>query len=869
MDDDGGRSMLSGQFAQDCDAQSATQWDEVAISFAQRLEVRTAEFPSDMMEDKRRPHDSALTETQDVSIDWMPTRKGTVWTSFYNRAQIQAQAQQGGQMFPQPPERDQPDSWIDSEDGSWSASCIPTDGTLMYAVAGYIKACEEQDTMWQSTLLVITLFLLNLVEVYLLIVMAADGVGGDVAALTRLPMDIIATCWSQCRGQASKIVPSRFSISGPADQRRPDAKLPVRLLTAIALSWVLVTLMATEIAQMSDQMFASLSQLDGVWTSTAEMFSDCDDPDSVCNPYLQTHTTVPEYKNFPPFNDLNDDCPAGTAELFERTSAIVSQPEFWQLVFSEFSGDAGSDLLDRGGAQGQQQRRLLQHGSALVYASTNSSTSTRRILQECPPFSHDGGTSSCVCDDGFMVNVDQTKCVLESTGCVPHAQNTQGECSCEPGFEANDADTMCLPESSACAAHAKPNAQGACMCDEGYQRSSLTPPCESQCEDNQHFVPPQYCACDYGYVFISGTCEACSSPTVEPNRFAIPAVGGGCTCVEGKVWKDRSCTPGVDCECESAVDHLLEEEEVGMIAMCLFEWARRVYEPLPFCAWYAAVLCVIVGACSTVACMRNIRAQLNRVHELVEDHWEPGRGFPLEGPGGGGLSQEDRSLLGGEPTGADLKYRHIPKLPTFLGLFVGNFVAAFAVYWATFVLLLYLAFSKSTPLIWDTLLLIALPIAIEIGFRSIVWRYMLSLERGILHPRLFTAADLFFSLLGAATGPIKTIGRLLSAFFCLFFHMFRSDVLLMVDTRFTPMDPHYRATLGLVAAYRVQCEYAKARRAASAGSEPSYRNPPPPEPAPEPLRASRATMTASGKLRPSIRGSILQQPDDARASTAR
>lgn len=169
----------------------------------------------------------------------------------------------------------------------------------------------------------------------------------------------------------------------------------------------------------------------------------------------------------------------------------------------------------------------------------------------------------------------------------------------------------------------------------------------------------------------------------------------------------------------------------------------------------------------------------------VETHWKPDRGFPLED---GVLTPEDKALLGGDPTASDLQYRNIPKVSTFVGLFVGNFLAAFVVYWFVFVLLLYLIFANSTPIIWDTILLLTLPVVLEIGFRMLVWRYMLSQERGILHPRLFTTADLFFALLGTATGPIKTIGRLVSAFFCVFFHMFRSDVLLMVDPRFMAME---------------------------------------------------------------------------------
>jgi hypothetical protein len=107
-----------------------------------------------------------------------------------------------------------------------------------------------------------------------------------------------------------------------------------------------------------------------------------------------------------------------------------------------------------------------------------------------------------------------------------------------------------------------------------------------------------------------------------------------------------------------------------------------------------------------------------------------------------------------------------------------------------FVVVLYVGFSKALPNFASTVMYFAAPLLLEIGFRMILWRAVNSEERGLVHPRLYSAVDLFFSLIGAVTGPIKTVLRLLSAVFCLFFHLFRSDTLLMVDPRFVSHDVH-------------------------------------------------------------------------------
>jgi len=121
-----------------------------------------------------------------------------------------------------------------------------------------------------------------------------------------------------------------------------------------------------------------------------------------------------------------------------------------------------------------------------------------------------------------------------------------------------------------------------CICDDGY----LPDPIKEECVEgpagcvqipHSHFEPPNWCFCDAGYFLIStydvgvpDGKKSCAQCSTIPN--AGPADDGiGCVCADGFDWKDRSCTLGVDCECEDSVAHLLEEEELGLVSMCLFE----------------------------------------------------------------------------------------------------------------------------------------------------------------------------------------------------------------------------------------------------------------------------------------------------------
>ena len=76
--------------------------------------------------------------------------------------------------------------------------------------------------------------------------------------------------------------------------------------------------------------------------------------------------------------------------------------------------------------------------------------------------------------------------------------------------------------------------------------------------------------------------------------------------------------------------------------------------------------------------------------------------------------------------------------------------------------------------------------------------------------------------IAAGTGPIRTVLRLLTAFLCLFMHLFRTDLLLMVDRRWVYADFHYRSVLGLYTGFRVQCEYEAQAPAAPAARPPTF-----------------------------------------------
>eukprot|EP01047_Picozoa_sp_COSAG01_P013618 COSAG01_NODE_646_length_14556_cov_9.736806_1_plen_162_part_10 len=140
---------------------------------------------------------------------------------------------------------------------------------------------------------------------------------------------------------------------------------------------------------------------------------------------------------------------------------------------------------------------------------------------------------------------------------------------------------------------------------------------------------------------------------------------------------------------------------------------------------------------------------------------------------------------------------------------MGNFVAAFVIFWGIWAVALYVGFSQALPSLVHPLIYALLPVVAEALLRAAVWQRVATPARGFLHPRIASAVDLLLGVVSAWTGPIKTVGRLISAFVCMLAHLYRSDITLMLDQRCLALDPHFRASLGVLAEYRVQCEFAK------------------------------------------------------------
>ena len=126
---------------------------------------------------------------------------------------------------------------------------------------------------------------------------------------------------------------------------------------------------------------------------------------------------------------------------------------------------------------------------------------------------------------------------------------------------------------------------------------------------------------------------------------------------------------------------------------------------------------------------------------------------------------------------------------------------------------LYLATCTAIPpgTIRSTLALL-LPVVLESVLKKFIWGKIVDSKQGIRHPRLYAYVDVLLSLLSTVTGPIKTFLRVGGAIVCLFAHLFRSDVSMMLDRSFRPLDPHFSASLGLLTGMRVQMEYRKIRQ---------------------------------------------------------
>eukprot|EP01046_Picozoa_sp_COSAG06_P003035 COSAG06_NODE_113_length_23458_cov_74.739715_14_plen_919_part_00 len=297
--------------------------------------------------------------------------------------------------------------------------------------------------------------------------------------------------------------------------------------------------------------------------------------------------------------------------------------------------------------------------------------------------------------------------------------------------------------------------------------------------------------------------EAC-----PPNSHDDP--DQGCTCNDGFVSDGQGCVVDTIEFHVKALSEILQRNETGLLVKCTMQTARMLYEPMPFAVRYAGIISCGIAFVSTALFMLAFRRKAQRLQALVDEHFDPVNGWPKDPAV---LHEEDVRLLTGGKRSWELDYVYLNRLPSFIGLYCGNCICAFAVHTVLWTIVLYLATCTAIPpgSIGSTLALL-LPVVLESALKKVIWGKIVDSKQGIRHPRLYAYVDVLLSLLSTVTGPIKTFLRVAGAIVCLFAHLFRSDVSMMLDRSFLPLDPHFSASLGLLTGMRVQMEYQKIRR---------------------------------------------------------
>lgn len=164
-----------------------------------------------------------------------------------------------------------------------------------------------------------------------------------------------------------------------------------------------------------------------------------------------------------------------------------------------------------------------------------------------------------------------------------------------------------------------------------------------------------------------------------PSNAHFDAVAGQCLCDEGyEVDSDgTSCIDGdaLQYHIRETVA-IMERPETGRLVKCSFEMFRVWYEPLPFAMRYGYIMSMVVGAVSTMLYMYHFRHKAMKVAVLVEKHFDPVNGWPKDPTV---LQEDDVRLLTGGRRSWKLDYNYMNKLPSFIGLYCGNFVMSFLV----------------------------------------------------------------------------------------------------------------------------------------------------------------------------------------------
>ena len=327
-----------------------------------------------------------------------------------------------------------------------------------------------------------------------------------------------------------------------------------------------------------------------------------------------------------------------------------------------------------------------------------------------------------------------------------------------------------------------------------------------------------YCNAGFSLNFEGSSCvpQAGACPGI-PNAYMD--VDGMCYCNQGFVVDDGGCVEGgLPYEMEQ-IRNIMQDPETGVAIKCSVQYMRQYWEPLPFCIRYAGMISMTIALVSTFLFVTQFRVKALRLRVLVEDHFDPVTGWPKDPDV---LNEADVQLLAGGKRSWILNYSFLNKLPSFIGLYCGNMVCAFLTHWVVWMVVLYITFCQALPSDIVGTLWMVTPVALEAMLKTMMWQKVISARQGILHPRIYALVDVTLSLTSTITGPIKTVFRVVGATICLFIHLFRSDVTMMLDKAFFPLDPHYTSTTALLTALRVQYEFSKIRRTRPADARMSH-----------------------------------------------
>jgi|EP01047_Picozoa_sp_COSAG01_P018171 hypothetical protein len=211
----------------------------------------------------------------------------------------------------------------------WNPECLPTPGTLLHALSLYIYGCEQQDTISERFVLVVSLLCLNVVELCLLLRLGVQTVGGRAEAFCQRLSVAACSQLSNVREHLSRTrIAARWAVT--SNQSAARQRLPIRVWASILLSWVLVGVIFARLYVIIAHLTDLIANLDSIYGRVASVFGDCDAKrkvfEGVCNIYAHDHPDLEPSDFWPRFHGLPADCaPSSTAVLNDVYSLLQTK----------------------------------------------------------------------------------------------------------------------------------------------------------------------------------------------------------------------------------------------------------------------------------------------------------------------------------------------------------------------------------------------------------------------------------------------------------------------------------------------------------------------------------------------------------------